>query len=479
MTQPLNVFEQALAERKALEEEVEQKKNYVPGDFDDIEYCALEVGVEKVIRPIGEPFSPQTLTSKKDTDIKILMHSEIEKDDKLHYSKIHWPCITKTTRVGVKIVPDPDWILTRLYNKVVEKQWIDYEDGHKNERGNTGEYHYLHEDTTIYKQIKANGAQGKYKNFYPSVAVFMNVIDRTDDWCEKNKHTKILISNMGKGDPKRNEVTGEVSIPLYPSKGVTRTVYDAIFNKALQLKGFTTDFVIKKIAEKKGDKNEYKYSVFDATELRVQTGDISESSLKISKISGIGDDWDLYNTVNLSKQSSYFKLKRDHGKLFQMFDATFPNEPLSSELDECVKLEAEEYKKNNVKNIDESLEQQKKEQVKEMTKSSEVQSDVKKEEPAKRERKAVEAAKSIAELCAENFKSWTKVDVKEQQILIDLISGFDGGTPLWKPEFNGKKADLGPCTETNCTYKGTSVTTNFPLAVHNCPNCGALYSDAD
>ena len=341
-----DVFEMALKAKKEQEAEVEQKKNYVPTDYEEVEYCALKKDKEIVFRPVGAPFNPQTLKSTKPTDIKFTLISQIEKDDKSGYITVRWPAVTKTTRAGVKIVPDPDFILTKLYNKVYENEWVNYPEGVteiRNKKKCTGEYKFFHKDTAVYERLEVNGEKGLMNKFYPKPAIYMNVIDRMDSWCVDNKKTKLLISALNPGKEKVN-AAGEKFTPMYPSKGISNSLYDKIFNCLVKVSGgWNRDCVVKKT----GEKLETEYSVFDASTLRVQTTDISQEAFDLAKESGMPDDWEMIDLSVMTDPSSAFKLKRNLIGLFKLFDSTFPGFNLTEELEEIVKIEQEEYNKKN------------------------------------------------------------------------------------------------------------------------------------
>jgi len=500
MSQPVSmnsIFEQAIQSQKALAEDVENKKNFVPTDYEEIEYCALEVDKEKVIRPVGDPFNPQTLTSPKDTDIKIFMHSEIVKDNGENYCKINWPAKVKTSKKGVRIVPDPDYILTKLYNTVMKNELVDYtekdinpaekirlcDDGKiKDAKDYTGHYIYVHKETEIYKRITANGKHGKMKSFYPSVAIYMNVRDNNDSWCEENKHTKLLLTNLGVGKPYKNEATGAMITPSYPSKGITKTLYDAMFERAVKsCGGWNKDLIIKKKSKKTGEKTDVTYDVWEASDLRVHTGDISAEAFALAKEGDVPADWEKYDLKKLSNPSPAFKLHKNLEGLFKLCDATFGTK-FFDELLMIEKIEQEEYNKAHPKEATDattSLEAQKNAQTEAIKEETKTVAPAPVTEAPKRERTApaqtTTTEKSIADLCAENFPKWSNVSAVDKEIMIKHISKFDNTTPLWKQEVDGKPADISPCSEPTCFYKGTTVQTNFPFEMKTCPVCGAVY----
>lgn len=461
-----DVFQRALAAKQAQQAEVESKKNYTPIEYEEFEYCALETNKEKVFRPVGNPLDVNTMLTDKPTDIKFTLHSQIAKDDNSGYFHVNWPFIVKTTRNGVKYLPDPNYILTRLYNKVYENEWVDYPEGEtviRNGKKCTGEYKFYHKDTEVFKLIELNGKNGQMNKFFPKPAVYMNVIDRTDDWCVKNKKTKVLLTSLKNGKSFQN-AAGETITPKYASRGISISLYEKIFNSLIDTGGWNKDCVIKKT----GEKLDTEYSVFAATDLRVQTKDISKEAFDLSKDEGLPSDWVLNDLEGITRPTSATKLLKNKVALFKMFDAQF-NMKLTEELQELAKKEQEEWNNKKKSSAEKSLEEQKAKQTEEI-KSEEVKAEVK---PSRaRTSASVEStpSKSIEDLCKENFPKFDILPDDEKKFVINSIVSFDGTRPIWK-----KEVEVSPCSADGCFYKGTTIQVEFPFEIKHCPVCGATY----
>ena len=473
-----NVFDRALKAIQDQQAEVEAKKNFVPYSYEEYEPCALESNKEKVVRPVGDPFDPRTLRSEKPTDVKIFLHSKVFKDDKSGYVNLNWPATVKTTKSGVKIVPDSEWIFSKLFNKVYEKEWISYPEGQvqiRNGRKCTGEWKFLHKDTDIYKRLELNGDGIKYdgqmNKLSPSPMVYMNVIDRTDNWCETNKHTKVLLNKLGIGKSYKNDAGIEIT-PKYPSKGISHSLYEKIFDTLVKASGgWNRDCVIKKT----GEGLDTKYSVFDASDLRVQTKDISEEAFKLSKESGMPSDWGMYDLSVKTNPTSATKLNNTIKGIFKLFDATFPEFNLTEELESLAKKEAEDRNASSKTEAKNSLEAEKRKQAEELKQESksEVKEEPKLEAPKERARvQTGSASQTIEDLCKVNFVKFDSLPEDEKKILISSIEKFDGTVPVWKTG-----TDLGPCNEDGCTFKGTTITVTFPFDMKHCPCCGCNYDN--
>jgi len=466
MAEDNDVFAQALKAQKELQAEVEQKKNYVPGEYEETEYCVIE-HAEKAIRPVGNPFDPHTLKSKNETDVHVFMQSQFVKDDGKGYVKINWPAKIKTSKKGVSIEPDPDFILTKLFNKVMERKWSPYPEGKKeirNGRECTGEYIYPNKSTKTYERLEKNGSRGEYTKASPSAFVMMNVIDRSDNWCVENKHTKVLINKMGKGESKKDEKTGQMITPSYPSAGVSYDFYCKLLEKSVQIsKGWNKDFIVKKT----GEGLNTKYLSIPATPARVDEGDITAEAFATAKEDGMPSDWIMYNLSKRTTPSSAFKIKKNLEQLFKMFDAEF-NEHLFDELNEIVKIEQEEYEKAHPKT---EAEQNLSEQVKAQAETIKAEEKVAEIKPVERTRTASVPEKSIEDQCKDYFPKFNELSDEDKGKLVKAITKFgNDGLPIWD-----EKSEPSPCSEKGCYYKGTSIQTNFPFAMKKCPVCGTTY----
>lgn len=170
--------------------------------FDEIQYVGAQRGRFLLLRFLGLPIGSEAMGYKRrPTDPKEIIQLEL-KDSKGKKFTVNLPVHAKEEK--------DEHILFRMYNKIIEKVKIDgvwvskYKDkypelyelatkgGFKKEEGNSYTY--------------ANGLQGTQVTIY-------NVIDRTDDWCEKNKHSKILCRDVNIDD--QNRVWAKPGIKSY------------------------------------------------------------------------------------------------------------------------------------------------------------------------------------------------------------------------------------------------------------------------
>lgn len=127
--------------------------------------------VPRAFRILGQPPLPTTINDPK--AMHIVSTLDIKRDN------------GKTARW---LVPnDPNFILRRIYFHVFNAKLEDKKT-----------YKYPNAYKTVCKGGLSPSDGQKYnysKGWLPSEMVVMNVIDRNDDWCLKNNHTKLLCSS--------------------------------------------------------------------------------------------------------------------------------------------------------------------------------------------------------------------------------------------------------------------------------------------
>lgn len=141
-------------------------------------------------RILGLPASVR----EKPTDAKRVFFSDIIVNAGTHHKRVVWPQ-RKDARGRDDGTLDPDFILCRIYDHVMDRGEWDETINHTTKNGNKGFWTLPWKNTESYRWIKdtANGA-GFTKPFMPpqNGQYVMNVISREDDWCVANKHAKLL-----------------------------------------------------------------------------------------------------------------------------------------------------------------------------------------------------------------------------------------------------------------------------------------------
>jgi len=506
MAELLAIYE---AEQKAKKDAEDNKGTFT--EFEHVECLGLEDQKEKAFRIVGRGFQNRKLP----TDAKIVMQSSIRTDDGKGYTKINWPIVYNESKGDY--FPDPDWLFTRLYEKINEgksakyteadidgKKIVKLSDGkivNKDNKNKEWYWNPYHRDTDVFMRVKSNMRDNATPKefaptFYPGKRIVINVIDRMDDWCIVNKHTKELSSKVSYSEKKNDK--GETVKVSFPELGIPKLCYDSIINSYLKTSGSFTaiDTIIVK------DSTNKKYDVLDALDTRrlKETKDIANSNPLTEEEKA----YELYDFDNLYRVASYAKLKKNLSGLFKLCDADLgtnfydelvnlcKTEDEQRKAEEKAKAELEASKEkfywihqesdscgiektredmDKTLNSDQCVTECTKEQYEAYKKSLEP---VQAEEPKTRSRETrqpVESApqKSIDELCIENFPCWDKLPENEKQIMINSIISFNGTVPIYK-----KEAKDVLCNDTSCHFKDSTEETTYPATVFTCPMCGRI-----
>jgi len=475
-TQVNDVFKLALEKRKQLESE-QKTVGQSFENFIQLEAVGLEQGVEKVGRIIGVPVEVR----QKSFDPKLLLVSYIVRQDKKGYHKIIW----KHTIKNGYYVPDEDWILTKLYNKVMSGKWINYSEGilkdkdgkvyppnYINAKGKKGEWKRFYEHTRIYKLIESNSKiNERYpKNFYPSKRIVLNWIDRHDSWCEDNKHTKLLVSK--KTPYEFIDEKNEKHTIYYQDVGIPFELYNKIFEHAMSIGGtFDIDLVITK-----KDKD---YTVFDITDYPKY---VSEKAYKLGKKGGLTPEelkYEKYDLDSIYKVTSYRALRKNLRYLFELADKELGT-TFMQELDKLC-IEEEKVSVEQDITIDYTIDipdEVVHDDIDIPVVSEPVQSTVtitqnevlKKGNESKRSVRKSQNNNflEILQYC-QNLPHWDILSAQEQKIFVDAIDLIVDGVPKFK------NSDVPACANEHCKFPNTDAYTLVPMEILRCPVCGVTF----
>lgn len=450
-----DAFNKALEKSKKERKERESQRmngGSSGGGLDVIEWFGLEDQVEKVFRIFGMPIEFR----KSGTDPKLFYHSKFINDKKDGYVNIIWD----QTSDGLI---NEDWLLHQLITFTRKKHWVKFENGQKNEKGHDGEFKYLYENSETFKRLNSNLKKNVSSNFFapkisPKTRIAMNIIDRHDNWCLENNHSKILSS---KGSYWKDNDNGDPII--FWDLGIPEMLYNKILDDVVSFRHhWFLDIVVKK---NKNDLNNA-YIVRDILEdkLNEETKSLgfSESLTEEEKNIELYD----FDKMRTFKITSYLSLYKKLVGLFKMFDAEF-NQNFTEQLEK--KVEEEQLKKNEeevndiLDEVDESVEEQKENSTESITVQESV---VEKREIRKQSDDEMDYTQF--------FPEWNKLsDIEKEQMKINIES-FDGNVPQYK---NSK--ETAPCIDPNCKYKYSELSTFFPLTVRTCPVCGKVDTSSD
>jgi hypothetical protein len=282
----------------------------------------------------------------------------------------------------------------------------------------------------------------------------MNVIDRHDNYCKENSHTKLLSSkhNFWKNSEKDN-------VPIYfTDLGIPGQLYDQIIEKTARFrKGwYDEDFVINK------DRKNKKYDVYDGSDKKY----ISEESVKLANLEALTDSEKAYEKYDLDKifpTTTYTKLLKKVPNLFKAVDAVC-NTNYYDILEHLASEEKKKWDENRAAN---------KPAVSTAPKPEESESFVKRQvQESKEEFKVVNSeGLTLEEQCAKNFKSWGKLGDKDKSTIISIIENFnEKGVPKFK-----KGITTMPCSDETCHFADGVTVTSFPQEVGQCAVCGVKY----
>ena len=452
-------FEKAAEEQQRMKKEEEANKG---GDFSgveytEIEYMGMENQVEKAFRIIGNTIEIR----ENEFDPKLILMSEIVKDDLSGYIRVNWPVVDNNG----KFQPDSSWILTRLYDKVMDGEWIKLAE--KNKFGKDCERKHFNVGTDVYQRVSVNSKnndKGFPKNFYPKKRVLMNVIDRHDAWCAENNHTKILSSGVGSKDYPQDD--GTTKTIKFPQIGIPHMLYSKMFEHFMRFRGdWDVDAVVTKQSERK------EYDIYDATDEKYLT-DAIKPYIKEDDLTEAEAKYERYDINKLYNVTTYRKLLKNLSGLFKLCDTTLK----TNFYDELLSLAEEEKKQSEIDNPKEDatplalapaveksdpdkapfdggtkIEEEPKEEVKEETKT---------EAPPKRRRKTEETT-SVDSAYETHFASWGELNEEEQEIMKESIANLTPDKVTYK---DGVTVE--GCWEDSCDA-------TFPSNVAVCPVCGA------
>lgn len=178
---------------KATADEENSKKstgNSFTREYEDVKWVGLEDNQFKVIRIVGAPPASMTGRANSPTDAQEIYFSTILDDN--------------NKKMQLKLPPHAEdlaheHIMWRIINAVKEVDW------RKNEATGKKEKYFKYEGKyPWFDRVHHGGFDPKNDEFLYKInkgwqgqeVVIMNVIDREDNWCVENKHTKLLSKKV-------------------------------------------------------------------------------------------------------------------------------------------------------------------------------------------------------------------------------------------------------------------------------------------
>ena len=216
-------FQQA----KAKAEQAKNHSSFPKEEVPDFKTCVLSKDKPRIIRLIGN--SP--LMREEPTDPIIVKRAFVKTDDD------KWTTII--------LSDDRDNPVNKLWRTIIGKYTYDKENKTKI---------YANKGKPSFERFIRNGKKpedclASEKGMMTDTFYLFNCLDRTDAWCEENKHTKLLC-----WDSTTKEVDGKTV--EYPTYGIKPSLYNNIFDEqctALNRMYDEFDVVVKRLSKKLGD----------------------------------------------------------------------------------------------------------------------------------------------------------------------------------------------------------------------------------
>ena len=481
-----DVFTSFIKSRKEKEEqrkkEADERKQRFENnkqDFDPIKFCAAPAGGYAVVRFIGSLPKEETDPNKGYTSVERNLAKV--KDDKGAEMYLYLP-----TREQ-----NPDHIMWKIIDTVNHKEW----------KNGTATFPVQTEHPEIWAIIKKGGYKpeddkpgSKFKPYgwasgwAGKQTFFGNCIDRLDDWCKENKHTKIFSKNVTRKEYDDQENPGQKVVREYADRGISSAgflepMYDLSYKYKLSWDKFDT-YVIRtgqkspayklQNASKQKEKNDI-----------VELEGISEKDWeRVSTAPGLTEEEKNYETYNIQKLfavTSYNKILSRLGNQIRTIDAAL-NTNFAAELTSLA--EAEKAEKDREAEMKKEFEAQEAAKTEAPAESAPVAEEKPAEAPSFDTMKEVEAP-ARRRMTTDPVASDTKPGLTPEKIA--LLKGYEKLTDEEKSLIldviveDGKLKDIVYADSVKSTLMacetddGKGCGYMSPSSFHYCPACGAKY----
>ena len=316
--------------KKRAEEEKNSHGGYAKEDLPEFKCCVLTKEQPKVIRLIGN--SPLMRQVKSDP---LIVKRSMCIDDDGHYCTII-------------LSDDRDNLINKLFRTITGKYKYDKETKTKT---------YDNANKPSFQRFMTNGKSKDQISAYergmqPDTYYLFNCLDKSDDWCEKNKHTKLLC-----WDSTSKEVDGEKR--TYYTYGVKPSLYNAIFDvQCTKLNRMFDQFdvVVKRLKEKLGDSYLTILNGDEKTAIEGMGLDPSKVSMEyLTDSEEAYERYDLEDLPFISRPTSYSYFGKVFSKLIKQTDIDFGTN-FQSEFAEAIEKEKAEWAKKNAENAEKNEE---------------------------------------------------------------------------------------------------------------------------
>ena len=287
-------FQQA----KAKAEQAKNHSSFPKEEVPEFKTCVLSKDKPRIIRLIGN--SP--LMREEPTDPIIVKRAFVKTDDD------KWTTII--------LSDDRDNPVNKLWRTIIGKYTYDKENKTKI-YANKGKPSF---ERFIHNGKKPEDCLASEKGMMTDTFYLFNCIDRTDSWCEENKHTKLLC-----WDSTTKEVDGKTV--EYPTYGIKPSLYNNIFDEqctALNRMYDEFDVVVKRLSKKLGDSWIQVFSPEEKSKIS-QIG-LDPNKVTMNYLSEEEESYEKYKLEDIpfvSRPTSASYVNRVLSKLIQQADIDF------------------------------------------------------------------------------------------------------------------------------------------------------------
>ena len=447
-------FQQA----KAKAEQAKNHSSFPKEEVPDFKTCVLFKDKPRIIRLIGN--SP--LMREEPTDPIIVKRAFVKTDDD------KWTTII--------LSDDRDNPVNKLWRTIIGKYTYDKENKTKI---------YANKGKPSFERFIRNGKKpedclASEKGMMTDTFYLFNCLDRTDDWCKENKHTKLLC-----WDSTTKEVDGKTV--EYPTYGIKPSLYNNIFDEqctALNRMYDEFDVVVKRLSKKLGDSWIQVFSPEEKSKIS-QIG-LDPNKVTMNYLSEEEESYEKYKLEDIpfvSRPTSVGYVLRVLGKLIKACDLDFGTN-LYEEFVEYAEKEKKEWeaKKAETKETesteDTSTEVESEDEITEETTSSET--------PSFDSMETVETESSddeeLPSEVEEPAPTVTKKVVKTAKTVFDPLSLKSEFPYIDKLRAEDLALITGYNSETNeLTFKEGTDLAECPCGCtigdpfQSCPKCGAVF----
>ena len=296
--------------------------------YEEQKWVGLDQGKYHIMRIVGNP--PESMTpgfKASDTDAHEIYYSEIKADDGKKFQ----------LRLPVRgDLPEKDHLMWRIIDKVLTVTWVN----------KVKTYKYQDKFPDIFNKVKFGGwdstnpAEAKShqysKGWSGQKIVLLNVIDREDNWCAENKHTKLLARQI------TTKQYPDGSVAEFVSKGIPSYGF---LNKLGGLVANYKTWENYDIGVKRTVIKTEPYQIINATAfVNGKIPEIPQDKVPLVNLEPLSDAeraYERYNIAKLFGPVTYNKIDAKLGATIKLIDANLG----TNFYDELQRLKAEETAK--------------------------------------------------------------------------------------------------------------------------------------